>query len=303
MTRPDGPDRAIATRGHDLLRELVNDALDPGYAEAARRRGDHPGRRWFDTPAVVIGCLAAGFLLVVAYVHTNRSAPQTQQVQEDLVARVRGAQAAVETLGRRVDRIDTALGKARAEALPSGPLMDEVARDRFAAGLVPVHGPGLVVTLSEPPAAATTQASGRAGTTPLAQTNILTDRDVRSVVNELWHDGAEAIAVNHVRLTPTSAIRFAGQAVLVDFEQIAPPYSIAAIGNANALSTTFAESGVASRYKTLSGVEGIGFTFTEGDNLTLPAAAPQQLRYATAAPTPTPSPSPSTPASSPRSPR
>ena len=43
------------------------------------------------------------------------------------------------------------------------------------------------------------------------------------MVNELWADGAQAMSVNDVRLTPTSAIRFAGQAVLVDFQPLLPP--------------------------------------------------------------------------------
>jgi uncharacterized protein YlxW (UPF0749 family) len=87
--------------------------------------------------------------------------------------------------------------------------------------------------------------------------------------------------VNDVRLTPTSAIRFAGEAVLVDFEPITSPYVVRAIGNADDLVTTFAESAVASRYQTLTGVEHIGFTFVDSQHLTLPASALATVRYAT----------------------
>ena len=76
---------------------------------------------------------------------------------------------------------------------------------------------------------------------------------MRSVVNELWHDGAEAISVNDVRLTPTTAIRFAGEAVLVDFQPITSPYTIRAIGDRHVLETGFVDSAVASRYQTLAG--------------------------------------------------
>jgi uncharacterized protein YlxW (UPF0749 family) len=103
---------------------------------------------------------------------------------------------------------------------------------------------------------------------------------VRSVVNELWHDGAEAISVNDIRLTPTSAIRFAGEAVLVDFEPISSPYVVQAIGDADALAVAFADSAVAGRYQTLSSAKGIGFSFTDATDLELPAAASAQLRYA-----------------------
>jgi uncharacterized protein YlxW (UPF0749 family) len=136
------------------------------------------------------------------------------------------------------------------------------------------------VTLREPAPSTASSPPARAGTEPIGQTNILTDRDIRSVVNELWHDGAEAVAVNGIRLTPTSAIRFAGQAILVDFQSIASPYTISAIGNPDQLITRFAESDVASRYKTLAGVDGIGFTFSTSADLTLPAGALGTVRYA-----------------------
>jgi uncharacterized protein YlxW (UPF0749 family) len=139
----------------------------------------------------------------------------------------------------------------------------------------------MTVTLREPTKKKSGPTAGRGGTTSIGATNILTDRDVRSVVNELWRDGAEAIAVNDVRLTPTSAIRFAGQAVLVDYQPITSPYRITAIGDEDALSTNFAQSTAASRYQTLVGVDGIGFSFKESGHLKLPASASVTLRYAT----------------------
>ena len=46
------------------------------------------------------------------------------------------------------------------------------------------------------------------------------DRDLQIVVNGLWAAGAEAIAINGQRLTARSAIRSAGQAILVDFRPL-----------------------------------------------------------------------------------
>ena len=46
-------------------------------------------------------------------------------------------------------------------------------------------------------------------------------------------------------------------------------------------SPAFASSDVASRYQTLAGAEGVGFSFTTADHLTLPAASPTTPRYAT----------------------
>jgi uncharacterized protein YlxW (UPF0749 family) len=275
------PPASDAAKTHPLLTDLVYNSLDPGYAEAAARRAGAKRSRWLDTPALAIGGLVAGFVLVLGYLHANRTAPEVQQVHEDLVSRVQHAQQIDGRLARHLAAAERALTNARKQALPeSGAVVQQLDLAELAAGQLAVHGPGLTVTLREPAPSTASSPPARAGTEPIGQTNILTDRDIRSVVNELWHDGAEAVAVNGIRLTPTSAIRFAGQAILVDFQSIASPYTISAIGNPDQLITRFAESDVASRYKTLAGVDGIGFTFSTSADLTLPAGALGAVRYA-----------------------
>ncbi|MCU1656843.1 MAG: hypothetical protein JWO57_1499 [Pseudonocardiales bacterium] len=285
------PRPASTTLTTQLLVDLVTNTLDPGYEAAARRRGPTPGRRWYDRPAVIVGCLLIGFTLVVAYVHTHRSAPATAKVHNSLVARVRSAQRTDDALAKQAQQLDSALTKLRDQALSGGALASQLDKAQLLAGQIAVRGPGLEVVLKQPPPASSTPQPGRGGSTPITATNILTDRDVRSVVNELWADGAEAISVNDVRLTPTSAIRFAGQAVLVDLQPITSPYTIRAIGGANDLATGFAASAVASRYHTLASAAGIDFTFTEKDTLTLPGSAAVTPRFAHS-PTPTPKPTP-----------
>jgi uncharacterized protein YlxW (UPF0749 family) len=293
VSRPTHTEGSAHTRGNpvsaQLLIDLVTDTLDPGYAAAARRRGDSaPQRRWYDRPAVAVGCVLIGFVLVVAYVHTHRGAPEAAKVHDRLVQRVRSEERDNDSLGKQVSGLEAGLSREQASALPaSGPLAQNLALEQQDAGDVAVTGPGFTVMLIEPPTPSSTDAAGRAGSDSLASTNILTDRDVRSVVNELWNDGAEAIAVNGIRLTATSAIRFAGQAVLVDFQPITSPYTVEAIGNSDDLSTTFAQSAVASRYQTLVSADGIGFSFHNDGTLSLAAGAPVTPRYAVAAPSAT----------------
>jgi uncharacterized protein YlxW (UPF0749 family) len=268
-----------------LLSDLIGSPLDPGYAAAATRRAGAPQpsvlRRWYEGSALAAGCLLVGITLVMAYLHANRSAPETAKVRDSLVARVRAAEQQDGTLASTVRTLDNQVTALRDQALAaSGPLGAQLDRNQLLVGQVAVTGPGLQVVLSEPPPGSSTAAPGRPGSTSIAATNILTDRDVRSVVNELWADGAEAISVNDIRLTPTSAIRFAGQAVLVDFQPVSSPYTVRAIGAADNLATGFASSGVASRYQTLSSADGIGFSFREIGSLELPASAPITPRYA-----------------------
>ena len=126
---------------------------------------------------------------------------------------------------------------------------------------------------------------------------MLHDRDIRAVVNQLWAGGAEAIAVNGLRLTATSFIRFAGESVLVDFQPISAPYSIEAIGDRNGLLVAFADSAIARQLKTMTAVEGITFRFTGKSGLRLQSVTVTEPHYAgRGTPTPSstrPSPSPS----------
>lgn len=267
-----------------LLVDLVTNTADPGYAAAAARRGAGAPRHWLDRPAAVLGCLLVGFTLAVAYVHTHRSAPEAAKVHDSLVARVKAAQASGDALETKAQQLEGEITQARARALPGTSLGASLQRAQLLAGATPVVGQGLKVLLADPQQPTGSPSPGRAGTTPLDATQLLTDRDVRSIVNELWHDGAEAIAVNGVRLTPTSAIRFAGQAVLVDFAPITSPYTIEAIGDSDVLVTSFADSDVAGRYHTLTSVEGISFSWTQEHKLHLPATAAAPPRYASPVP-------------------
>ena len=56
-----------------------------------------------------------------------------------------------------------------------------------------------------------------------SDTGRVLDRDLQVMVNALWAAGAEAIAINGQRLTARSAIRYAGEAILLDFRPLVPP--------------------------------------------------------------------------------
>jgi uncharacterized protein YlxW (UPF0749 family) len=270
------------------LVDLVLDPRDPGYEAAARRRaGRGTGTRpWYDRPAAALGALVIGFVLAVAWVHTHRGAPEAAKVHDSLVQRARTARDATTKLAQDEAALDAQLARLRDSALAgSSGVVRDLNRSRLLAGELAVTGPGLEVRLAEPSGAATaTDVPGPGEPTRTGGGHILIDRDVRSVVNQLWADGAEAVSVNGIRLTPTSAIRFAGDAVLVDFQPISSPYVVDAIGDADALATGFAASEVASRYQTLASARGIGFSFHEKGKLTLPAAPGTAPQYAHAGP-------------------
>jgi uncharacterized protein YlxW (UPF0749 family) len=252
------------SRGY--LADLLTNTLDPGYAAAAARRRDGTARPTSRATraAVVAVCVVIGVVLSVAYVHTRDNEPGTSRAKRALLAKVRAAQDTAGKLAAQANRLSGQVASARQRASGTTPSGTELTRAEEQAGTLAVHGPGLQVTMTNP-------ASGE---------RQYTDLDVRAVVNELWLAGAEAIAVNNIRLTPTSAIRFAGSAVLVDFQPLTAPYTVRVIGSPAQLDSRFTVSDVANRYRTLASAFGLGFRISQSKRLVLPATDPHRNRYA-----------------------
>jgi uncharacterized protein YlxW (UPF0749 family) len=146
----------------------------------------------------------------------------------------------------------------------------------MASGVTPVTGPGLRVSVDN---AATSATSGngdpRAAGEPSEGT--VRDRDLQQVVNGLWAAGAEAIAVDGHRLSTLSAIRAAGEAILIDYRAVTPPYVIEAIGAPSRLETGFAASAGGAYLQTIATSFGIRYDIGTVQHLDLPGAAGQRL--------------------------
>ncbi len=105
------------------------------------------------------------------------------------------------------------------------------------AGLLPVEGPGIVVTLRDSPRAYElakefARQQGNLDYQSVLGNFMVHDFDVVGVVNELKQAGAEAIAINGQRVVATTAIRCAGNTVYINGKPLGgtAPYRIEAIG-------------------------------------------------------------------------
>ena len=255
-----------------LLVDIATQALDPGYADAAARRTTSPGPPGRRRPLLVaLAVVGATLLIVLAGVQAHRRAPVTKQSRASLVASVQRQSAAVSALERRLNLMRGQTTRLRDRLLAStatgAALSQLLAREEVAAGTSVVTGPGLQVRLTD---ATDTRDGG----------NRVLDRDVQSIVNALWAAGAEAVAVNGQRLTAQSAIRQAGDAILVNFAPIGSPYVIDAVGDPVAMETSFGASRAAGRMRTLGQLYGLGFDYRRVSDLTLPSAPGLTVRYA-----------------------
>lgn len=93
-------------------------------------------------------------------------------------------------------------------------------------GVTDLKGEGIVITLND--GAKTSDSNVRSDT-------LVHDSDLLTVVNELKAAGAEAISINGQRIIATSAIRCVGPVIQVNYQKVAAPFEIKAIGNAQYL--------------------------------------------------------------------
>ncbi|MET8539391.1 DUF881 domain-containing protein [Kitasatospora sp. NPDC004799] len=265
-----------------LLTNVMDHSLDEGYAEAAAARG---GARDSRMPGTLQGLLTlgAGLALVgavvtVGAVNAHKAEPSLAKERDALIHRINDSNTSADHLQKQVQELRLKVDSTQQQALASGDA--DPGGVTGAVGLGQVTGPGLKLVLED---AAGTGLGGnvdpRAGQ-GFSNSGRLRDRDLQLVVNGLWGSGAEAIAINGQRLTALSAIRAAGEAVLVDNRPLVPPYSIQAIGDGSKLLGAF-EKDMAGQYlRLLQEQYGIKSTLSVQKSLTLPAAVGVTLRTA-----------------------
>ena len=293
MSTPTGdpPDRR--TYGPDFLTELFRNPLDPGYADAAERRarGEAPTgvRKRITSGLSALTLAALGFLLVVAYQETMATEPARSRAHDTLVDQVQNRRADTVELQNRADDLRAEVAELRERQL-GGAAVARLTNLEAATGLAPVRGDGAKITLTDGPTPID-PLTGERKTEARVK-----DTDLQFAANALWAGGAEAIAINGQRLTATSTIRQAGEAVLVDFRPVTSPYQVVALGPEE-LAGDFRDGYAGRFFRELVNRYGMSFEAGEVEDVTLGAATELKLRVAVpSAPPPSPS-SPGAPSS------
>jgi uncharacterized protein YlxW (UPF0749 family) len=142
-------------------------------------------------------------------------------------------------------------------------LQTELERQQLLAGLVPLQGPGVLVTLDDsgvqiPP-----------GADPNAY--IIHEYDLRDIVNLLWMAGSEGIAINEERLVGQSSVYCVGSTVMVNNRRLSPPYEIRAIGNPRVQQDYLRNPSFLQNLKDKEQLYGLRFDVQGASVLTLPA--------------------------------
>lgn len=188
----------------------------PAYPRSSRGRV---------VPALAATVALLGFLVIVAVTQTRLDMSDQEQRRQLLLEQISRADADLAVLEndlvaqQRV--VDTLQARALVTSSQGRRLAERIAQLESAVGFTELRGAGITVTITNPPVDPADRAQPSIA--------VLLDRDLALVVDDLWQQGAEAIAINGQRLTTSTAIRAAGPAILVNFRPISSPYVVTAI--------------------------------------------------------------------------
>ena len=206
-----------------LLAMLNNEIETDEYTNPDRPPVGKKDPKWWI--AVVLSF--SGLLFGIAVANTQRQQPILEQNREDLRA----------TITKNIDLLNytsenlSSINNEIAQIQSNTPGLDfhgisqsNESNLKIFSGLSSVKGEGIEIVIND---AAKTD-SLESSDIELAR---VYDSDIQLLVNALWASGAESIAINEGRLTSTSAIRSAGDAILVNYRPLLPPFVISAIGD------------------------------------------------------------------------
>ncbi|MGW7098263.1 DUF881 domain-containing protein [Streptomyces sp. NPDC054838] len=280
VTRPARPDASMS-----LLTHVMDHSLDEGYAEASARReaeGTSGLPRTLKAKLALAGGLVlAAMVVTLGAAQARVAAPVLAKERQELIDRVERANAHADGLETDIERLRTEVADRQQAALK------QVGGDQgrlvaLLSGATEVRGPGVKLVVDDAKGSASGGGGGPRESKGFSDTGRLRDRDMQKIVNGLWQSGAEAISINGQRLTALSAIRAAGDAILVDNRPLVPPYEVLAVGDPKRLGTRFQDSEGGQYLHVLQESYGIRDTLSPVDDLRLQAAPSLTVRTATA---------------------
>ena len=212
--------------------------------------------------SIMIVCLIVGIMIAVQFRTTETYYnEQTRESRlEDLTLKLNSLTEERDSLAREVVTLREKMSSIENSGQTTE-LQEELRKTNMAAGLLPVQGPGIIVTVDD------STRNLQPGENP--NHLLVHDLDILTIANEMRSSGAEAISVNGERLTATSEIRCAGTTILVNYNKVAPPFVIKAIGDPEML-----ESGLSIKggyIESLKLVYGMEVQMQKSDRLEIPA--------------------------------
>ena len=198
-----------------------------------RHRARHQRR---STGRVLTGvvCMVAALMITVSAINA-RGADLRPTRNTDLIGLIQSESERNGELAAQVTQLRAEVDRLASEQGEESSLQDELDEMSAAAGMKPVTGRALTVTLDDAP-------------TDVAPDGIDGDllvvhqQDIQAVVNLLWAGGATAMTIQGQRVISTTGIKCVGNTVVLHGIPYAPPYRISAIGDIDRMRATLDNS-------------------------------------------------------------
>lgn len=256
-----------------LLTQVMTQTLDQDYSDVARRRGSSsatPAGSW--RVGAVSVSLIFGLMVGFSVLKTDQDQPLVAAERAELIEQIESRQARLDdqqaNLGSLSDEVATLQQRVASDGAAVTLLSDQLTALGIDAGTVAVSGPGVVVTVDD------------AGYSVDDSGGVILDTDLQLLVNALWQAGAETMAIDGHRLTSLTAIRFAGEAITVDYRSLTPPYVIEATGDPDTMPARLLETRAGQAWLDLEANFGIEFDVVAKDKVSISGDARDHLLYA-----------------------
>ena len=222
---------------------------------------------------LAVALLVLGFLIAAQIAAEGPRVRYSTEERSPLIETAIGLQAQQEALKAEILALRSTIGDLEAQDPGAAESLRRLYADleeaRIAAGLIAVSGRGLAFRLED-------GTGGGGGLDAL-----VTARDIRVLVEELWLAGASGIAVNGERVVGSTAVLDIGGSILVNSAYVAPPYTISAIGPPDLYDRLRASVGFVGFVSGRVEPSGLRLSVAELDTVDLPAfAGTVGLRFA-----------------------
>jgi uncharacterized protein YlxW (UPF0749 family) len=192
-------------------------------------------------------------VLVVAQLRSQQAAPALAGVSsQDLTVLVANLNTQNDRLRTEISGLQGELAQLRTDRSRGETSLDQLRADllrvRAFAGLEPVTGQGILITVAGP----------------------IAGQAVEELINELWNAGAEAVAIDEVRLVPGSVVAGPPGGLTIEGAVLGDPFEMRAIGPQQTLVGSLTRiGGIVAQ---LAATEPLAtVTVTPADRLVLPA--------------------------------
>lgn len=219
-------------------------------------------RSWrFAAPLALAAC---GLLLV-----TSAKAADGRDLRGSGIAElgdvVREAELRGEELSETAEQLRTEIDALTDDEAPEkSDEQEDIEEFAELAGMTPVEGPGVQVTLSDAPEPLGLEEDQN------LEDYIVHQQDLEAVINALWAGGAEAMMVMDQRIIATSSVKCIGPVLYLQGRRYGPPYVISAIGDTDAMTAALNESQGVAEYRAYADQIGLGYERSVMENISVP---------------------------------